>query len=115
MLCQNINYIGETKIFIRLRFNEHLRDAKKQRSLSHSGTHILSYSLTHSLSPSFVHSPNSFFRLFMHPATHMFRCHRYLVLVPCCKYAPRNDVKSATEDSVVDRTFVYVRNNVSDV
>ena len=39
-LCQNTNYIGETKRLIRLRFNEHLRDAKNRTTDTPFGDHM---------------------------------------------------------------------------
>ena len=39
-LCQDTNYIGETKRPVRLRFNEHLRDAKNKTSDTPFGEHM---------------------------------------------------------------------------
>ena len=42
MLCQDVNYIGETKRLLRLRFNEHLRDAKNRTRDTPFGDHMRS-------------------------------------------------------------------------
>ena len=39
-LCQNVTYIGETKRLVRLRFNEHLRDAKNRTRDTPFGDHM---------------------------------------------------------------------------
>ena len=40
MLCQDTTYVGETKRLVRLRFNEHLRDAKNRTSDTPFGDHM---------------------------------------------------------------------------
>ena len=39
-LCQDIDYIGETKRPVRLRFNEHLRDSKNKSKDTPFGDHM---------------------------------------------------------------------------
>ena len=57
MLCQaqDINYIGETKRLIRLRFNEHLRDAKNKTRDTPFGDHMREHHPDQVLTASSLH------------------------------------------------------------
>jgi len=55
MLCQVSNYIGETKRLLRLRFNEHLRDAKNKTRDTPFGDHMRNHHSDDTITASSLH------------------------------------------------------------